>query len=216
VGFSAITGLIGSQRPPSLLKVGHLVGTFAEVSESPLDLLHAQDDRRVDDEPRPEIPPEIPRETLGFIFDHIKGAPAEHHEIWTSLDNKVVSVFGVGSAVVGLAGFTVTKESTTSSAVAIILGLALLAYGLAAGAALHHLWPKEARQATYGDTLWPDAWDRSVLAIKHGLVTDITEASRQNKEVLKTKAVTLRLVVASVGIETILVGMAFVVHLLGD
>lgn len=152
-------------------------------------------------------------ETLDFIFNIIKAAPAEHHQVWTSLDTKVTSIFGVGSAVVGLGGFSVTRSASTSVAVAAFLGLALIAYAVAAVTALVHLWPATARQATYGDTLWPEAWNQPVTEIKHGLLQDITEGSALNKRALKRKARTLRVVVAAVGAETMFIGTAFIVRL---
>lgn len=154
-------------------------------------------------------------ETLTFIFNQIKAAPTEHHQIWTSLDSKVTSIFGVGSAVVGLGGFSVTRTTSTSAVIAALLAAALVAYAVAAVTALVCLWPASARHATYGDTLWPEAWNQPVREITHGLVQDITQGSKENKKALKRKAKTLRVVVASVGIETLLIGAAFIVRLVG-
>jgi len=165
-----------------------------------------------DDDPAPEDA--INDDTLDFIFNHIKGASADHHQIWTALDTKMVSVFGVGSAIVGLAGFSVARGPTSpSSSVAALLSAGLVAYAVAAVAALIHLWPKEGRHTTYGATLWLEAWARPVKQIKHGLVTDMTAAAKANKAALGKKALTLRIAVAAAAMETFLVGVAFVVAL---
>lgn len=152
-------------------------------------------------------------ETLDFIFNIIKGAPPEHHQVWTALDGKATSVFGVGSAVVGLSGFSVATAKSTSLAVAVLLSVALLAYATAAINAMLQLWPARASNATYGDTLWPDAWNQPVSEIKHGLVQDITKGSKENKEALRNKAKRLRWVVAAVALETFFIGVAFIVRL---
>lgn len=152
-------------------------------------------------------------ETLEFIFNTIKAAPAEHHQVWTVLDGKATSVFGVGSAVVGLSGLSVAKSGSTSLAVAVLLGVALVAYATAAVNALRQLWPARASNATYGDTLWREAWNQPVREIKHGLVQDITRGSKENKEALQNKAKRLRWVVGAVAVETLFVGVAFIVRL---
>src|SRR5581483_1453158 len=156
--------------------------------------------------------PHLNLETLDFIFEHIKQAPSEQHQTWASLDGKMVSVFGVGTAVVGLSGLTVSHGGSSGTrAVAALLAVALVAYAGLVAVALVQLWPKDARKARYGDTLWPDAWNRLIPEIKHGLVTDISEGTAANRAALQRKALTLRIGLAAAGAEALFVGVAFIV-----
>ena len=159
--------------------------------------------------------------TLDFIFTHIKGAPADQHQVWTALDSKMLSVFGVGSAVIGLAGFALANPTSlavpiaSSWLLASCLCAALAFYVATMAVTFAAIRPKEARQASYGATLWPDGWYVSVREIKRGLVEDITAACAQNNARLAEKADALKVGVVTVGFETLFVGLAYVMHLAG-
>ena len=151
------------------------------------------------------------QDSVGFILDHIRGAPEKQIQAIDTLDTKMIQIFISASIVIGLAGLSATSVSGRWEVVP--LAIAVLAYVWVAAVAIIHLLPRELRWNLHADTLWPTYSRYSVTDIKEVLVRDTSEAYAANRRVLDAKSNTILVALIGAGIEVAFVGIAIIMPL---
>ncbi len=152
---------------------------------------------------------EVRPDTLDFIYEHVRDAPAEQKRSQESLDSKMVQIFGAASIVIGLAGVTSRGLNAGDTVNALLVG-AVLAYVVAAVMALLGLRTRKFRRTFHADELWRYYWRDEPTKIKHALVDDISKSYVHNREILRDKARMVSLGLAAAGVEVVLVALALI------
>ena len=151
-------------------------------------------------------------ETLDFIYQHTRDAPEAQMRDVEALDAKMVQVFSAASVVVGLAGLAVSRVEGNTVAASLLMA-ALAAYMVTTAFALLHLRVRRVRRSFQADALWPDWWDRQPVALKHGLVKDISEAYAFNNGLMRQKRRTLQGALVALGTEVAAIGVFLIYSL---
>jgi hypothetical protein len=150
---------------------------------------------------------ELNPETVEVIFDLVKDTPERQIDSATTLDTKMVQVFGTAGIVIALLSFSSSKWSQEWWITICLVG-SLIFYIATALVAFVHLQPKLFKRSLHGDTLWANTWDLSKTQIHHTLIADVADAYRHNKPILARKSQTLSIAIVTTSVEVALVGAA--------
>jgi hypothetical protein len=156
-----------------------------------------------------ELRPDLRPDTLDFILDYTKGAPARQADTSHEIDTKALQVFAAGSIVLGLAAAGPLRHG----AAAWFFGAALFVYGVVAFAAFSVLRTRDFRVVDDADHIWPRFWNVDLADVKLALVKDITSAFTENSVLLNSKGRALKWLVGATAAEVLLVGLALFVSL---
>ncbi len=152
---------------------------------------------------------ELRPETLDFIYEHVRDAPAQQRQTRDSLDTKMVQIFGAASIVIGLVGVS-SGELDGGGMVDALLIAAVTAYVATALITFYGVQVRRFRRSVQADELWNRYWWRKPDEAKHAIVHDVGKAYGHNRGLLRDKARAVRAGVLSAGLEVALVAIALI------
>jgi hypothetical protein len=152
-------------------------------------------------------------ETVAFIYGATKDAPLEIVRQSRSVNDRVLTMFTVGAALLGATGLSLGNRA---AAWHVIVPIALVAagFGYLAYATVQCLMPRAGRPGQHGSSLWSDAWAANVDDVQVALNASIQKACKDNYDVLKIKNRWMKHVVIAIGVEAALVAVAAICALI--
>lgn len=153
-------------------------------------------------------------DTRRLLYEHLKDIPERQLADTNDLDGKAATLFAAASVVMGLVSFGTLGSGTTgriAGAVTTLLILAVVAYAVAAVAALIHLRPVQHRRTGYGKTLATNFRDRPASELQEWLIRQAGQAWEHNEPINARKGRTLEWIVVGLGVEVLLVVAALIV-----
>ena len=152
-------------------------------------------------------------DTLDFIYQHTKGATEAQSNDIDALNTKATQTFLAGSIVVGLAGVALPGEGNADYAVWMIVA-AIAVYVALAITAYFPLRISRFRHAFYADVLWPQYGGEEAQSVKHLIVSETSQAYKENKDRLFRKGDLVRIALALLAVQVSLSGAALVLSVL--
>lgn len=152
--------------------------------------------------------PKLREETLDFLFEYTRDAPARQFSVVDGLDAKIVQVFAAATVIVGLAAVNLAHQPF---AVTIFLAVAILAYIGVVVATVRAVGVTDYKGNAHADALWHKFWADDVMSIKHALVASTSKAYAENRELIAKKGSAVQCAIIATGIEAIAVGISLLV-----
>ena len=147
-------------------------------------------------------------ETLDFILDWGRGSLELQLASAEALDSKMAQALAAGSILLGLPALSGAPDSIL---IAVLLGLAVVAFVSLAGCAVPALWARRFRGPMSPTQAWDGYWSDNVPTIKLAIVADTAEGYEENRCLLIRKRNALHGALAALGAEALLVGAALIV-----
>lgn len=150
--------------------------------------------------------------TIDVIYEHLSDVAEHQIGDQANLDGKMVQVFTAASVVMGLTGLSATTATSSPTAVAFLLVLALAAYAVVAILTGFALWARGFWTLRFGSSLWEKEWDVPPEQVKLAVITEVKPAYDKNLGILTQKAHLLSAGIIATGVEVALVAAAVIVR----
>jgi hypothetical protein len=122
----------------------------------------------------------------------------------------MVNIFGAANIVIGLAGFSSGDFEPKDWAVTTLLIMAVLAYAATVYFAFVQLRPQRWRWSIYANFWVPQLWNQAESEARQSILIDLAKSYAHNRLRLAAKAQSIRLALATTGIEVVLVSLALI------
>lgn len=153
----------------------------------------------------------IQPDTLDFLFEYTRDAPAKQLLAADRLDGKIVQVFAAASVLLGLAA---VRGGHRTAAVTALLVVAVVAYLGVVIASVCAVGVRQYKANNHADELWRRFWRDDVRDIKHALVASTSAAYEDNRTTLGRKGFAVQVAILATGVEAMAIGVAMLISTL--
>jgi hypothetical protein len=131
--------------------------------------------------------------TLDFIYEHTKEGPNLQFHDSEQLDTKILTMFAAATAAIGVTARLPRTSGALSPFLEIAFYLAVVSWAVVVVVTVVHLWPRSHRRAVRAEELSTSKYrQESDEELKRRAIGDTRNAYSGNKDVLETKAKTLK------------------------
>jgi hypothetical protein len=147
------------------------------------------------------------RETLAYLVEFTKGAPAAQVQQSQNFDGKTVNVLGAATVILGLMAFN--KSPVHASHGVIVIGIVV--YLVAALATVSTLWVRRFGVVDDPPKLWAALYDEPLETAHWAIMDDLVAAYSSNQRKLLWKTVALSVTLIAAIAEAVLFAVAALV-----